>query len=249
MSEMWPATSHWERGCARCSSDWSLLDEGSLGGPCNGGGVKIPVPDVALRMLSRQLGGPAGPLGAVVARLLNKGNRTATESAVNALKLGGNETVADIGFGGGVGLELLLAAVPDGRVQGIEPSTDMLARARRTFRNELQSGQLVLYEAAMSSLPIADATLGGWISLNTIYFIADLEPAFAELARVLAPDGRGVLGVADPDWMAAQPFAKHSFTLRPINDVIGKLREAGFVVERLEIDRDGSTYSLLVCTR
>jgi ubiquinone/menaquinone biosynthesis C-methylase UbiE len=199
-------------------------------------------------MLSRQLGGPAGPLGAVVARILNKGNRTATESAVKALRLRADETVADIGFGGGVGLELLLAAATDGRVQGIEPSTDMLARARRTFRDELQSGRLVLHEASMSSLPIADAALNGWISLNTIYFIADLGPAFAELARVLAPDGRGVLGVADPDWMATQPFAKHNFTLRPVADIVGKLREAGLAVERLEVDRDGSTYSLLVCT-
>ncbi|MGH3351987.1 MAG: class I SAM-dependent methyltransferase [Nocardioides sp.] len=211
--------------------------------------MKIPVPDVALRMLSRQLGGPAGPLGAVVARILNKGNRPAIESAVKALRLAGSETVADIGFGGGVGLELLLGAAPNGHVHGIEPSTDMLARARRTFSEALESGQLVLHEATMSSLPIADDTLDGWVSLNTIYFIVDLEPAFAELTRVLAPNGRGVLGVADPDWMASQRFAKHNFTVRPVDDVIGELQKAGLAVDRLEIDHEGSTYNLMLCTR
>lgn len=209
----------------------------------------IPVPDIALRTFSRQLGGPTGPLGAVVARILNKGNRSSIEAAVKALELDENETVADIGFGGGVGLELLLAAVPNGHVHGIEPSTDMLARARRSFREPLESGQLVLHDATMSSLPIADATLNGWISLNTIYFIADLGPAFAELARVLAPGGRGVLGVADPDWMAAQPYVKHNFVLRPVDEVIVQLQEVGLAVERLEVDRDGSTYDLLLCTR
>lgn len=211
--------------------------------------MRIPVPDAVLRLLSRQLGGPTGPVGALVARMLNKGNRRAIESAVAALDLKGHEVVADIGFGGGIGLELLLAAAPDGHVHGMEPSGDMLARARRGFSEAVDSGHLVLHEAPMSSLPVADAALDGWISLNTIYFIADLKSAFAELARVLAPDGRGVLGVADPEWMASQPFVKDNFTLRPVADVIGELHEAGLAVERRELHRDGSRYNLLVCTR
>jgi ubiquinone/menaquinone biosynthesis C-methylase UbiE len=185
----------------------------------------------------------------VVARILNKGNRVAIESAVEALELRGSEVVADVGFGGGIGVELLLAAVPHGHVHGVEPSTDMLARARRTFPRALGSGKLVLHEGMMSSLPIADASLDGWISLNTIYFIDDLEPAVTELARVLTQAGRGVLGVADPDLMAAQAFAKHNFTVRPISDVIATLQGAGFAVERRVIDRDGSAYNLLICTR
>ncbi|MFE6648260.1 class I SAM-dependent methyltransferase [Nocardioides sp. NPDC057772] len=210
--------------------------------------MRIPFPEIALRAFSRQLGSPSGPLGGVVARILNKGNRTATESAVKALDLKGDEVVADMGFGGGVGLQLLLAASPHGNVLGIEPSGDMLSRARRTFGEAVAAGRLVLHEATMSSLPVADGELDGWISLNTIYFIPELEPAFAELSRVLAPDGRGVLGIADPDWMASQPFVKQNFLLRSVDDVIGQLQEAGFAVERIELDRDGSLYNLLVCT-
>jgi len=202
-----------------------------------------------LRLFSRQLGGPTGPVGALVARMLNKGNRRAIESAVEALDLKGHEAVADIGFGGGIGLELLLAAVPNGHVHGIEPSGDMLVRARRGFSEAVASGRLILHEASMSSLPVAEGALDGWISLNTIYFVTDLEPALAELARVLAPGGRGVLGIADPAWMASQPFVKDNFTLRPVADVMGKLQEAGLAVERLELGGDGPRYSLLVCTR
>jgi SAM-dependent methyltransferase len=216
--------------------------------------AKAKLPDVVVRAVARQLGGPAGPLGAVVARMLNKGNGPTIRAAVQALELTGEETVADIGFGGGYGLELLLAALPDGVVHGVEPSRDMLARARRTHTTDFASGRLQLHEAPMQSVPLPDAALDGWISLNTVYFIEDLRPAAQELARILAPTGRGVLGVADPDWMAAQPFSKHGFTVRPVADVVAALEGAGLGVEARQLTDartpgGGAPYNLLVCRR
>ena len=59
------------------------------------------------RLVARQLGHPKGLLGAVIARVLNKGNAPTIAAAVAALELAGTETAADIGFGGGLGLHLL----------------------------------------------------------------------------------------------------------------------------------------------
>lgn len=188
----------------------------------------VRVPDILLRTLGRQLGAPSGPLGALVARMLNKNNAAPIAAAVEALGLRGDETVADIGFGGGLGLGLLLAATQDGgRVQGVELAPDMLARARRTRRDDVASGRLELHEASMQSLPFSDGSLDGWISLNTIYFVEDLETVVRELTRVLAPGGRGVIGIADPEWMSRQPFTKHGFTLRPVADVLAAMERAG----------------------
>lgn len=202
-------------------------------------------PDFLLRTLSRQLGRPTGRLGGLVARILNKGNGPVIREAVEMLELTGGETVADIGFGGGLGLDLLLSAVgPSGRVHGVDPSADMVARARRAHDDV----RLELHEATMESLPFARGGLDGWISLNTIYFIAELAPAFAELARVLAPGGRGVLCVGDPDWMAKQAFTRHGFTLRPIDDVVAALEEAGLSVSRHVPQAAHMPDHLLVCT-
>jgi len=105
---------------------------------------------------------------------------------------------------------LLLEAVGDsGHVHGIEPSPSMVARARKEFHSDVASGRLVLHETTMETLPFEDGELDGWISLNTIYFIPEVSRSFTELARVLAPTGRGVLGVADPEWLSQQPFAEH----------------------------------------
>lgn len=203
------------------------------------------------RLVARQLGHPKGLLGAVIARVLNKGNAPTIAAAVAALELAGTETAADIGFGGGLGLHLLLAATA-GDVHGVEPSPDMIRRARRSHRRELDAGRLHLHVGTMQALPLAAASLDGWISLNTVYFISDLAPAFADLHRVLRPSGRGVLGVADPGWLDRQPFARHGFLVRPVRRIAGALADAGFSVEHRTAPASrssggGTPYNLLIC--
>jgi len=179
--------------------------------------------------------------------MLNKGNGPDIAAAVRALDLTGSEEVADIGFGGGLGLDLLLQATRDGgRVHGVEPSPDMLKRALKAHHEEVAARRLTLHGAGMESLPIADGTLDGWISLNTVYFVKDLPPAFAELRRVLAPSGRGVLGIADPEWMAQQAFTRYNFMVRPVTDVVAALTAAGLSVEQRTL-QGSAPFRLLVC--
>jgi len=81
---------------------------------------------------------------------------------------------------------------------------------------------------------------------NTVYFVKDLPPAFAELRRVLAPAGTGVLGIANPDWMARQSFTKYAFTVRPVTDVVAAFTAAGLKVEQRTMHGSGP-FLLLVC--
>ena len=203
-----------------------------------------------LRTLSHQLGNPSGLLGGVVAKKLNENNRAPITAAIEALGALEGTTVADIGFGGGLGLSLLLDGAA--RVHGVEPSASMISRAKRGFRSDLTSGRLALHLATMDDLPFGDGELDGWISLNTVYFIDDLAPSLAELARVLAVDGVGVIGAADPDWMREQPFAQQGFTVRPLEELVGQVEAAGLSVERHVApyalsSQTENPYHLLVC--
>lgn len=212
----------------------------------------MPGPPVFLRrIIGRQLGDPSGPLGALVARVLNKGNAGTIRAAVEALGLPPGATAADIGFGGGIGLDLLLEAVgPGGHVIGVEPSQDMIARARRARAAAVAGGRLELHEGTLGAIPVADGALQAWLTINTIYFVEDLEAAAGELARVLRADGRGVVGMADPDWMASDfPFVDHGFRVRPVPEVIGVLTAGGLAVDHQQVGRgDEPPYHLLVCS-
>ena len=200
------------------------------------------------RALSRQLGHPTGALGTVVMRRLNRVNRVAIEAAVDALELEGGETVADIGFGGGVGLDLLLDRVgPTGHVHGVDPSASAVATARKRRAVAVQRGRLSLTEAGMADLPFADGALDAWISLNTIYFVDDLVRPFAELRRVLATAHRGVLGLMDPAWMAEQAFTEQGFIVRPVTQVVEYLQAAGLAVEERTVAGDDRGVRLLIC--
>lgn len=205
--------------------------------------------DRALAGLSRQLGDPTGFAGRIVGRVLNRGNRSLVVAAVAATECGLAADIADIGFGGGVGLDILLDREGTA-VHGVEMSETMLAQARRRFADDIARGRLRLYAGRMESLPLDDSALDAIISTNTIYFVPDLAAAFAELARVLRPGGRLVLGIGDPDQMAKMPFTRHGFRLRPVDELVSAIREAGFdQIEDRRVGNGPRAFHLLVCDR
>jgi hypothetical protein len=108
--------------------------------------------------LARQLGHPSGLAGRVVGHGLNRGNKRLITAVVQALEPSARATVADIGFGGGLGLELLLNAADGTMVHGIDVSSSMIRQAQTRFGDELSSGPLHLSLASVAQLPLADAS-------------------------------------------------------------------------------------------
>jgi SAM-dependent methyltransferase len=193
--------------------------------------------DRLLSTVAGQLGRPHGLLSPLVARVLNRGNERVIAAAVDSADIAPGSVAADIGFGGGVGLQLLLDRVADdGVVHGIEIADDMLRRARSRFGRDVQSGRLLLSSGSMTALPLGDGSVDALITLNTVYFISELGAACAELARVLRPGGRAVIGIGDPDVMARLPFAPHGFIIRPVGEIAAALQNSGLQVEQRRID-------------
>lgn len=198
--------------------------------------------------VARQLRHPAGLAGHLVAVMMNRRNRRSIAAAVDALSPSPGTVVADIGFGGGLGIELLLDRVgAAGKVHGIEVSTSMLNRAARRFGREIADGRLSLQPASLTDLPLPEASLDGAITINTIYFIADLELALSELARALKPSCHTVIGLADPEWMSQLPTSDYGFRLRPVSEVKAAAAQAGLVVdEHRRVPEGAHPYHLLV---
>ncbi len=197
--------------------------------------------------LAAQLGNPHGALGKGVALLLNRTNRRLIEAAVRAAEPRPGAAAADIGFGGGVGLSLLLARVgAEGTVYGIEPSPDMTARARSRFASEIGAGRLRIVEGTLTDLPVADASIDALITVNTLYFVPDLTPAASELARVLRPGGRAVIGIADPADAARMPFTRYGFHLRTPEEIATVLEGAGLSVNHRVLAHKPITGHLLI---
>jgi arsenite methyltransferase len=131
---------------------------------------------------------------------------------------------------------LVARALNGGAVHGIEVSDDMLSRARSRFGYDVASGRLRLASGSLTELPLDDDSVDAAITVNTVYFTTELGAACAELARVVRPGGRIVIGIGDPDVMAQMPFTPHGFTIRPVAEIAGALANSGFQVEQRRMD-------------
>lgn len=188
-------------------------------------------------------------MGGVAARALNKGNGGLMRLAVASLEIKPGETAADIGFGGGAGLEILMeATAPNGKVFGVDLSPDMVARAQKQHAAEVSAGRLAVTEGRLEQLPLRDQSIDAWMTINTLTFVPDLSVAFAELVRITSERGRGVIGLADPDWLRELPFTKHGFILRPLNEVKEQLESSGFSVDHKPFQAVGHPYNFFHVT-
>jgi arsenite methyltransferase len=100
------------------------------------------------------------------------------------------ERVLDLGSGAGT--DSLIAAqmvAPEGRVTGIDMTSEMLAKARAAAA-EMGATNVEFIDAEAEQLPFADATFDVVISNGVIDLIPDKDAVFAELFRVLVPGGR-----------------------------------------------------------
>ncbi len=100
--------------------------------------------------------------------------------------------VLELGCGGGQGLGLLAASAA--RVIGGDYSAPLLSIARRTYGTRIPLTRL-----SAEQLPFADKSFDLVLLFEASYYIPDLDAAFAEMARVLAPGGSILLANANPE--------------------------------------------------
>lgn len=144
----------------------------------------------------RQLSLPRGPLGRLLAVVMNRRNRDLSQGCVEAIAPRKGSSVADVGFGGGVGLQMLMERVGlTGIVSGVDPSDTMRARALTKLKDDVALDRLRILEGTAAETSLRDASQAGIISVNTVYFWPDLDAGMAGLVRALEPGGALAIGI------------------------------------------------------
>lgn len=139
------------------------------------------------RFIARQLSCPSGLPGRIVGRLMNRRNARMNAFAVTQLELQPADRVLEIGFGGGVTLPTLIAVA--GSVTGLDRSRDAVKLANARFSTAVKAGRAQFRVGVVESLPFESGHFTKVCTVNTVYFWKSLDQPFAEIFRVLAPEG------------------------------------------------------------
>jgi ubiquinone/menaquinone biosynthesis C-methylase UbiE len=192
--------------------------------------------------LAAQLARPHGWFGRVVmTRALNRGNQELIRATLGLLELSPNSRLLDVGFGGGLSLELA-ARRGVRHLGGVDPSEAAVERLRTRPSRWLKGVELSVMQGRVEALPFGDAEFAAVLSTNTIYFWPELEPALSELRRVLAPGGQLALGFSTNEKLKSFPaITRHGFVFHAPDDLLARAARVGFGNVRLVELHGGDT--------
>ena len=138
----------------------------------------------------RQLGHPSGFTGRLILRLLNHVNKNMNHHALQALKIGAQDRILEIGFGGGGLAANLLAEEAGLHLTGCDISELAVKKAQRRFAAYPHAGFDVV---SAEALPYSDGSFTKVVAVNVIYFWQNIPATLREIFRVCQAGGQVVL--------------------------------------------------------
>ena len=156
---------------------------------------------------------PSGPLGWLVLRLMNASHSKVTDWGLSHVHIRSDDTVLDVGCGGGRTVRKLAALAPNGKIYGVDHSCSAVAAATKFNESAARGGRVEIVEGSVSHLPFADDFFDVVTAVETHFWWPDLRGDMLQVFRVLKPGGTFVViaevygGSSSP---ASQLVERHS---------------------------------------
>jgi SAM-dependent methyltransferase len=132
---------------------------------------------------------PTGWLGRFVLWNMNSRHSKVTDWGLSHISIQKDDTVLDVGCGGGRTVSKLAAVVTHGKVYGVDFSKESVIVANRTNRRWIEMGSVEIREGSVSQLPFSDDMFDLVTAVETHFWWPDLPADMREVLRVLKPGG------------------------------------------------------------
>jgi ubiquinone/menaquinone biosynthesis C-methylase UbiE len=136
---------------------------------------------------------PTGWLGRLVLRNMNSRHSKVTDWGLSHASIGTQDTILDVGCGGGGTVSKLAAIATQGKVYGIDHSKESVAMAMRTNQQWIGLARVEVREASVSRLPFSDGAFDIVTAVETHFWWPNLPDDLREILRVLKPSGRLII--------------------------------------------------------
>lgn len=188
-----------------------------------------------LQDMAAHLRCPSGPEGLTVAQMMNSTNGNLIAKTMDALSIGNDDTILEIGPGNGQHVKDIFAKADIVQYTGADISETMIQEARKINADNLKA-DFILTNG--STLPFNAAIFTKVFTTNTIYFWEDATAFCHEIARILQPGGKLSLGYIPERVMKNIPFSKYGFTLYSEESVRELLEISGFEILSETIEKE-----------
>ena len=101
--------------------------------------------------------------------------------------------VLDVGCGGGKTISKLAAVAAQGKVCGVDYSSESVAVATKLNKQWIDTGRVEIREGCVSQLPFPDGIFDLVTAVETHFWWPDLRTDMREVLRVLKPGGRLII--------------------------------------------------------
>ncbi len=174
---------------------------------------------------------PEGFFGKMMVNGMNGGHAQMADWGMSHLEAIVPIEIVEIGCGGGRNAGELLKKYPAAKVTAIDYSEVSVEKATAYNAAEIKNGRCKVQQGDVSALTLPEETYDLATAFETIYFWPGLEKCFAQVAKVLKPDGTFmIVNESDGKDETSLKFGKiiEGMKCHTIGEIEAALRNAGF---------------------
>jgi ubiquinone/menaquinone biosynthesis C-methylase UbiE len=216
--------------------------------------------NVFVKYVGRNFGNPNGIGGIVSTKIMNVINQKQYAAVLQNLNMQPNETILDIGFGNGYVINKLFKQKTPLNIYGIEISEDMLNKVTKKYSKKLnkmvvknkkdttaifetmsQKKHVKLFLENIHKTSFAGNIFDKIYTVNTLYFWNELSSCFAEIMRILKPNGIFLNVIYSKEYLEKLIFTKYVFQKLTIEEIKKITESNGMkVLKTIEIQKNKS---------
>lgn len=181
------------------------------------------------KQLASQLFYPSGIVGRYILPCMwNKRNRALNDLVFQQLDLQPDDRVLEVGFGGGYLLNRIQNVVYQGMAAGVDLSSLMVAHFKKQYRSLFRNGHIFLGRGHAEELPFVSGSFSKVCTINTLFYLKNVQQALIELHRILIQNGMAVVCFTDRKDLESRPFARYGLRLFESEEVQQMMASVGF---------------------
>jgi len=179
-------------------------------------------------LIAGQFKKPTGLFGMLTSNLMIKGNRSNYETLLRDLDIQQQDKILEIGYGPGIGINLIAERCNSCVVHGIDFSKLMYKRASKLNRKYLDDNKVTLLLGDFLDIQIDFKDYDKVFCLNLIYFWNELVPPFEKIRSLLKKGGIFCFYMAHKDFLTKKKSPDKIFNKYSIEEVTAALTKTGF---------------------